>query len=55
MSPRTKDIERNKIRIEHMLWRVDTVFQRQDAQHKVVEREDDYNRSQHISDISVGL
>ena len=31
MSPRTKDIERNKIRIEHMLWRVDTVFQRKDA------------------------
>jgi len=38
-----------------MLWRVETVFQKQDAQHKIVEREDEYNKSQHVSDISIGL
>jgi hypothetical protein len=45
MSPRTKENERNKVRIENMLWRVDTVFEKKDAEHKIVEREDDYNKS----------
>ena len=55
MSPRTKENERNKVRIEHMLWRVDTVFEKKDAHHKIVEREDDYLKSQHVSDISIKL
>jgi hypothetical protein len=40
MSPRSKENLINKIKIEHLLWRTDQVFDRRDAENKVVERVD---------------
>ena len=40
MSPRSKENKINKIKIEHLLWRTDQVFDRRDAENKVVERVD---------------
>lgn len=38
MSPRSKDNLINKIKIEHMLWRVDLAIDKQDVEHRIVER-----------------
>jgi len=38
MSPRSKENKVNKMKIEHLLWRTDQVFDTRDAHHKVVER-----------------
>lgn len=40
MSPRSKENLVNKIKIEHLLWRTDQVFDIRDAEHKIVERVD---------------
>jgi hypothetical protein len=46
MSPRTKEMKLNKMKIEHMIWRIDTAFEQQDVFHKVVERtEEDEKRT----------
>ena len=38
MSPRSKENLINKIKIENLLWKVDTVFDRKDIENKIVER-----------------
>lgn len=38
MSPRSKQNLINKIKIEHLIWKVDTVFDRKDVEHKIIER-----------------
>ncbi len=40
MSPRSKENLVNKMKIEHLLWRTDQVFDIRDAEHKIVERVD---------------
>jgi ribonuclease HII len=40
MSPRSKENLINKIKIEHLLWRTDQVFDQRDAENKIVERVD---------------
>ena len=41
MSPRSKENLINKIKIEHMLWKVDIAFDKKDVEHKIVERAED--------------
>ena len=41
MSPRSKRNLVNKLRIEHLIWRIDTMFEKRTAEHKIVERKDD--------------
>jgi len=38
MSPRSKDNKINKLKIEHMLWKLDVAFERRDVEHKIVEK-----------------
>lgn len=38
MSPRSKENLINKIKIEHMLWKIDTAFDKRDVEHKIVEK-----------------
>lgn len=44
MSPRSKENLISKIKIEHMLQRVDLAFDKKEVEHKVVERTDDDER-----------
>ena len=41
MSPRSKENLINKIKVEHLIWRIDTAFERRDVEHKIVERDDE--------------
>jgi len=43
MSPRSKENLINKIKIEHMLWKVDIAFDKRDVEHRIVERAEDEN------------
>jgi hypothetical protein len=40
MSPRTRDNMANKLRIDHLIWRLDTILEQRDAAIKVIERLD---------------
>lgn len=44
MSPRSKENLINKIKIEHLLWRVDNVFDNKEVEHKIVERTEEDER-----------
>jgi hypothetical protein len=38
MSPRSKENLINKIKIEHMMWKLDNAIDSRDVHHKVIER-----------------
>jgi hypothetical protein len=44
MSPRSRDNMANKLRIDHLIWRLDTLLEQRDAAHKIVERLDGNGR-----------
>jgi hypothetical protein len=44
MSPRSRDNMANKLRIDHLIWRLDTILEQRDAAHKIVERLDGNGR-----------
>ena len=44
MSPRSRDNMANKLRIDHLIWRLDTILEQRDAAHKIVERLDGEGR-----------
>jgi hypothetical protein len=37
-SPRTKDNDINKIKIQNLIWRANVAIQKKDVEHKIVER-----------------
>jgi hypothetical protein len=41
MSPRTRDNNINKIKIEYMMRRIDAAFVKREVEHKIVERLDE--------------
>jgi hypothetical protein len=44
MSPRSRENMANKLRIDHLIWRLDTLLEQRDAAHKIVERHDGNSR-----------
>ena len=37
-SPRTKDNDINKIKIQNLIWRANAAIQKRDVEHKIIER-----------------
>ena len=55
MSPRSKENAVNRLRIEHLLEKVDTAIQKRIANDLMQEREEEYLRSQFIDNNAAGV